>query len=131
MIRTPSENQIILEKVPDPEKTVELINKTKNSLKHREQGYEKNTEFISIPFVRIFDIKRISYNILNKIIFGLKVPTNLAHLVYKKRLLNFKYTYYLFLESLRPGNRFIAKYLLSLLFNKGKRITWRNILKSR
>ena len=45
VIRTPSENQIILEKIPNPEKVVELINKTKNSLKHYEHEYEQNTEF--------------------------------------------------------------------------------------
>ncbi|OGN30271.1 MAG: hypothetical protein A3I26_02160 [Candidatus Yanofskybacteria bacterium RIFCSPLOWO2_02_FULL_43_10] len=47
VIRTPSENQIILEKIPNPEKVVELINKTKNSLKHHEHEYEQkqDTEF--------------------------------------------------------------------------------------
>lgn len=45
VIRTPSENEIILEKIPDPEKAVELINKTKNSIKHPEHEHEQNTQF--------------------------------------------------------------------------------------
>ena len=37
IIRTPSENEIILERIPEPERVVELINKAKNSFKHHEQ----------------------------------------------------------------------------------------------
>ncbi len=45
VIRTPSENKIILERIPDPEKVVELINKIKSSLKHHEHEHEQGTEF--------------------------------------------------------------------------------------
>ena len=45
IIRTPSENQIILDKIPDPEKAVELINKIKKSLKHQEHEQEQDIEF--------------------------------------------------------------------------------------
>ena len=38
VIRTPSESQIILETIPNPEKVVELINKVKNSIRHHEQN---------------------------------------------------------------------------------------------
>ena len=40
VIRTPSESQIILETIPNPEKVVELINKVKNSIRHHEQNTE-------------------------------------------------------------------------------------------
>ncbi len=41
VIRTPSENEIVLEMIPEPEKAVELINKIRNSLKHPE--HEQDT----------------------------------------------------------------------------------------
>ena len=42
IIRTPSESEILMEKISDPEKVVELINKTRNSLSHH---HEQDTKF--------------------------------------------------------------------------------------
>lgn len=44
VIRTPSENQIILERIPNPEKVVELINKAKSSLRHPEHEHEQKQD---------------------------------------------------------------------------------------
>ncbi len=43
VIRTPSDNQITIEMIPEPEKAVELLNKIRSSLKHPEYKNEQDT----------------------------------------------------------------------------------------
>jgi len=77
---------------------------------------EKNTVFISIPLIKIEDLKTINYNGMKEA-FRMLFLDKLYSLAYQKKIFFSSYPYKLLLGSIF-GKIFIFRYLFESLFNK-------------